>query len=84
MDFDDVKVTILAFIICFPVAFLVSWGVVEGWVLFWEYGHIWNETTVPPLVIWDIFFDNIDTIFYSACIITPIVLILIAVGGHYA
>ena len=41
------------------IGFLAAWGIVEGWVLFWDYGWIYNEVTVPPLVVWDIFSSNI-------------------------
>jgi len=68
---------ILAILVIFPIAFLVSWGIVEGWVLFWEYGWIYNELTVPPLVLWDIFFTNIVQILILACILTPIVIVII-------
>lgn len=58
-------------IIIFAVAFGVSSGIVEGWVLFWEYGWIYNDVTVPPMVLWDIFFSNILIIVIMAGIITP-------------
>ena len=63
--------------ISFGVAFGISWGIVESWVLFWGFGWIWNEVTVPPMVIWDIFFSNIITILILASVITIFVVIII-------
>ena len=47
-------------------------GIVESWVLFFEYGWIYNEVTVPPLVLWHIFFTNMPMILILTAIITPI------------
>jgi len=59
------------------ISFGISWGLVEAWVMFFEYGWIWNELTVPPLVIWDIFFSNIHVIIIMASILTTIIFCLI-------
>ena len=74
---DNILQYLFATLFCYVVAFLISWGIVESWVLFWEYGWIWNETTVPPLVLWDIFFTNISLIAIIALFITPVAFIII-------
>lgn len=63
--------------VSFAIAFGISWGIVESWVLFWDFGWIWNEVTVPPMVVWDIFFSNIITILILASVITVFVVIII-------
>jgi len=73
---DKIKMILLILVI-YPISFLVIWGIVEGWVLFWDYGWTWNEMTVPPLVTWDIFFKHIQFIAITALICTPIIVIII-------
>ncbi len=68
---------LLGLLICYGIAFAASSGIVGSWVMFWEYGWIWNETTVPPLVTIDIFFSNIVSIFIWSVILTPIIIILL-------
>jgi len=68
---------LVAFVTCYIVAFLISWGIVEGWIIFWEYGRIYNETTIPPLIMWDIFFENISLIAIIALFISPVVFVVI-------
>jgi ABC-type phosphate/phosphonate transport system permease subunit len=77
MYMDDILAYLLGIVVCFVIGFLVASGIVEAWVLFWNYGWIWNEYTVPPMVLWDIFFTNIITILIIAGVITVIAFILL-------
>ena len=83
MQFDNILNYVLGICGCFIVGFLISWGIVEAWVLFWDYGWIYNELTVPPMILWDIFLTNIITIVIIGAIIAIIAMILLCLymGG---
>ena len=68
---------ILVGLVCYFVAFCASSSIIGSWILFWDYGWLWNETTVPPLVVLDIFLSNIGAILILSGILTPIVIILL-------
>ena len=50
---------LIGIILSYALGFSISSIIVEHWVLFWEYGWTWNWVTVPPFIMWSIFFDNI-------------------------
>jgi hypothetical protein len=53
---------LIGLVLSYAAAFVLSSAIVQSWILFWDYGYIWNTLTVPPMLMWDIFFSNIPII----------------------
>ena len=70
---------VLGFLISLLVGFLIAWGIVEAWVLFWDFGWIWNTLTVPPLVLWNIFAINLIPIFIVTIFTTPLAFTILVI-----
>ena len=70
------KLLLKMILFSYPLAFSIMAGLVEGWVLFFEYGWQWNELTVPPLVLWDIFLSNIMLIAVTSIFISFVLIFI--------
>ena len=70
-------------LISLGIGFVTAWGIVASWVLYWDFGREWNALTVPPLVTWDIYFANLDTILIFGGIIAFILFALITIYVAY-
>ncbi len=81
MTRDSILAYLVYACVALGIGFLASWGIVEAWVLFWDYGWVWNKTTVPPLVLWNIFFTNIILICVLAGILAGVILAVLV--GYY-
>ena len=60
------------FCLCITVIFFICWSIIDEWIKFLDYGWNWPEYTATPIVLWDIFFDNMLTILFITTCITSI------------
>lgn len=88
MDIRDVLITIMMnmifFSICYGVTLVVIIAIQHSWISFFEYGWIWNNETMPPLVWWSIVFRVLPLSALLSIIISPIIyVIIIIIFYHY-
>jgi len=72
-----------SFCLCITVMFFIGWSIIDEWIVFFDYGWNWNEYTATPIVLWDIFFDNMLTILVITTCITSIGFFLYHYYYHY-
>jgi len=71
------------FCLCITVMFFIGWSIIDEWIVFYSYGWIWNEYTATPIILSDIFFDNILAILVITTCITSIGFFLYHYYYHY-
>ena len=67
---------LISLVLAYAIAFVISSAIVQSWILFWEYGWVWNTLTVPPMLMWDIFFNNIPIISIIGLVIAIVIFII--------
>ena len=67
---------LIGLVLAYAIAFVISSTIVQSWILFWEYGYVWNTLTVPPMLMWDIFFNNIPIISIIGLVIAIVIFII--------
>ena len=77
---DDIGTYLLMALLCFTVGFFLAWGIVEAWVIFFEYGLEYNAVTLPAQLVWIILGDNIIAVLVLSGIFAVIGFILLAIS----
>ena len=73
---------LIGILIAYPIAVGIVAGIMHSWISFFEYGWQWNETTMPPLVYWNIYWRVLPVSLLVGIPVTPVVLLIAIIFIH--